>query len=233
MASDRELERLRTVYREIRPPLAARWSPENRGNRAMLAELDRRIERLVAERGLLEAGDEEILDVGCGYGHFLGTMRSLGTPAAALHGLDLLPERIAYACEHHPGIDFRAGRADRLPYADSTFSLVLFFSVFTSIVDESMRARIAAESRRVLRPGGAILWYDFRFDNPWNPHVRGMRRRDIARLFPGFALELDTVTLLPPLARRLGRLTQVAYPLLAATPALRTHHFGLLRPREV
>jgi SAM-dependent methyltransferase len=231
MKSDPEVERLTTVYREYRPPLAARWSPANPGNRAILTELDRRIGRLVNESGLLRTNDVKILDIGCGYGHFLETLRSLGAPAGALHGLDLLPERIDYARDHHPGVDFRTGRADEVPYPDGSFSLVLFFSLFTSIIDTGMRARVAAEARRVLRPGGAILWYDFRFDNPWNPHVRGMRRRDVADMFPGFALELDTITLLPPLARRLGPLTPVAYPLLAGVPALRTHHFGLLRPR--
>jgi len=37
------------------------------------------------------------------------------------------------------------------------------------------------------------------------------------------------VTLLPPLARRLGPATPLAYPVLAALPPLRSHLIGLLR----
>jgi hypothetical protein len=80
----------------------------------------------------------------------------------------------------------------------------------------------------VLRPGGAVLWYDFRYGNPRNPNVRGLRRAEIAALFPGFDERLELVTLMPQLARRLGRITSVAYPALARLRPLRTHYVGLL-----
>ena len=82
---------------------------------------------------------------------------------------------------------------------------------------------------RVLRVGGGVLWYDFRFNNPANRNVRGMGRRSIIRLFPNFELRLQSLTLLPPLARRLGPLTSVLYPALARLPFLRTHWLGLLK----
>jgi hypothetical protein len=87
---------------------------------------------------------------------------------------------------------------------------------------------VASEVRRVLRPGGALLWYDFRVGNPWNPHVRAMSRRSIRALFPGWRGSFRLVTLLPPLARRLGSLTPVFYPVLGTLPPLRTHWAGLL-----
>jgi hypothetical protein len=73
-----------------------------------------------------------------------------------------------------------------------------------------------------------VLWYDFRYDNPRNPNVRGITKRHVEALFPGFYMCLHTITLLPPLARRLGRLTPVLYPVLIAIPPLRTHYLGVL-----
>jgi len=96
-----------------------------------------------------------------------------------------------------------------------------------------MAGCVLTEVRRVLMPGGTVLWYDFRYNNPWNPHVRGMTKRHIRQFFPGFEMHLRTITLLPPLARRLGRLTPVLYPLLAAIPPLRTHYLGLLLRRSL
>ena len=52
------------------------------------------------------------------------------------------------------------GNGEELPYGNGTFDLVLLFSVLTSILDPRVQANLAAEARRVLRPGGAILWYD-------------------------------------------------------------------------
>src|SRR5262249_61904353 len=108
----------------------------------------------------------------------------------------------------------------------------LRFPLFTSILDAGVAGRVADEVRRVLRPGGALLWYDFRVANPWNPHVRAMSRRSVRELFPGWPATFRPVTLLPPLARRLHSLTPVLYPVLATLPPLRTHWAALLeRPR--
>ena len=76
------------------------------------------------------------------------------------------------------------------------------------------------------------MWYDFRVGNPWNRHVRGMSRRHLRALFPGWRGTFRLVTLLPPLARRLHALTPVLYPVLAAVPPLRTHWAGLLECPE-
>ena len=220
------------VYREYRPTVSQRWRPDNSGNAAILAELERRVVSVLRRAGLVPLAGRRILDVGCGYGHFLGLFRTLGAAPSDLHGVDLLPERIELARARHPDLEFTIGNGEELPYPDGTFDLVLLFSVLTSILDRGVQANLAAEARRVLRPGGAILWYDLRYDNPWNPHVRGLRRREVTRLFPDLSPALKTTTLLPPLARRLGPFTPVLYPLLVRLPFLRTHQLGLLRDRR-
>jgi hypothetical protein len=91
-----------------------------------------------------------------------------------------------------------------------------------------MARNVAQEVSRVLKPGGAVVWYDFIYNNPKNPQVRGLRLSAIRDLFPDFHFIMRKVTLFPPLARRLGPLTSVLYPALAAIPCLRTHYLGLL-----
>jgi hypothetical protein len=103
------------------------------------------------------------------------------------------------------------------------------FTVFSSILDPSMAGNVASEIARVLRPGGGLLWYDFRYNSPANRHVRGVSAHRVRELFPGLAGELHRVTVLPPLVRRLGPLTAAAYPALGAIPPLRSHLMGLLR----
>src|SRR5262249_49418911 len=131
---------------------------------------------------------------------------------------------------------FDCGNAEQLDFPDGSVDLVVLYTVFSSILDETMARNVADEARRVLRapdpasgrPRGAALWYDVRYANPSNPHTRAMTRQRSPALFPGFRLHLRSITLLPPVARRLGPLTPALYPLLASAPPLRSHYLGLL-----
>jgi ubiquinone/menaquinone biosynthesis C-methylase UbiE len=140
---------------------------------------------------------------------------------------------VAEAKSRYSNLHFECGNAEKLNFPDASFDLILFFTVFSSILDGDMAKNVASEAQRVLKPGGAVLWYDFRFNNPRNPNVRGIRKKDIKILFPKLRMHLSTITLLPPLARRLGRLVTIAYPILSAIPFLRTHYLGLLIKAEV
>jgi SAM-dependent methyltransferase len=231
-AGSKEVERVLDVYRTFLPKRSACWDPRNRGNAAILTELERRVVALLRARDRLPLGSATVLDVGCGYGHFVGLFQDLGADPANLHGVDLLPERIEAACRRRPAIAFRTGNAAELPYEDHSFDLVLLFSVMTSILDPAVRAAVASETRRVLRPGGAILLYDFRFDSPRNPHVRGLRRPEVERVFPDLVRSFETLTVAPPLARRLGPFTTTLYPMLRRVPVLRTHFLCLLEHRR-
>ena len=92
-----------------------------------------------------------------------------------------------------------------------------------------MKNAVSAEMRRVLRPGGAVLWYDFSYDKPRNLYVKVVKQREIEPLFPGFTYDLKRVTLASISARRLpSALLPVLYPLLSMTPILPTSHLGLL-----
>ena len=86
----------------------------------------------------------------------------------------------------------------------------------------------AQQLRRVLGPGGIVLWYDQRWPNPGNRRTRPVRRRDLDSLFPDAAIEVEPITLAPPLARSFPR----SYQRLHAVTALRSHLVGVIRPLE-
>jgi SAM-dependent methyltransferase len=230
MQVNAEVDRLKRVYREYgeRGWGQTKWSEANRGNAAILRERERKLKPLLKRPGSVPLDQQRILDVGCGTGETLARFEARGAKPENLFGVDLLADRIRGAREKFPGFHFREANAEALPFADGEFTLVSVFTVFTSILDPQMARNISREIARVLSPGGAVVWYDFRMNNPLNPHVRGISRREIRQLFPEFDLQLVSLTLLPLLARRLGFLTGLLYPCLASLPFLRSHYLGLL-----
>jgi SAM-dependent methyltransferase len=230
--SESEVSRIHNVYAARAKRLAGSVTadPANPGNLRFREELRRRLTRVLAERFPRPLSACRALDVGCGWGGVLGWLHEAGVPAAGLFGVDLLPASIAVARERFPDFTLRVANAERLEFDDGSFDLVVLCTVFSSIFDQGMAENLAREIDRVLAPGGAVVWYDIRYPNPSNPQVRRITKARVASLFPGYTLELERLTLLPPLARRLGGLTDVAYPVLASIPLLCTHHFGLLRP---
>lgn len=228
--SDDEVRRIQRVYQGYQDSGAAsmRWDKRNPGNRAIVAERHSAVRRLLSDRGWLPLKDRRVLEVGCGAGAELARLLELGAEPANLYGVDLLAQRISDARARYPGLRFGVANAEHLGFPDSHFDLVMAFTLFSSILDGGMARQIATEMVRVLNPGGAVLWYDFRYDNPRNPNVRGIPRPRIEALFPEAQLRIRSTTLLPPLARRLWRATPLIYPMLAILSPLRTHYVGLL-----
>src|SRR5258708_22176685 len=231
VVSDAEAHRIRTVYAERGQSLAGTRKADecNPGNLALVHETRGRLARILHDRFAKPLPQCRILDVGCGSGALLGWFHQLGVPASHLFGVDLVASRIEGAREAYPGCTFQVGNAEQLDFPDRWFDLVAVFTVFSSVLDRNMADNLAQTIGRVLARDGAVVWYDMRCPNPWNRNLRAMTRGRIRELFPKFALELEPVNLLPPLARRLGRLTGLAYPVLVSVPLLRTHLLGLLR----
>ena len=185
-------------------------------------------------RGLAEAGTFpldglSVLDVGCGKGTWLLEFSQWGAPASQLHGIDLDPQRLARAREKLPAAELVCGDAGKLPWPDANFDVISQFTVFTSILDLQLRQNVAREMARVLKPGGVILWYDFRVNNPRNRNVRGIGAAEIHALFPECSVRLRSLTLAPPLARRITPYSWSAARLLETLPFLRTHYLGIIR----
>ena len=196
-------------------------------------ERHRRTLLLLRNAGYIQLSDLKILDVGCGDGNLLRQFIQWGAKTGNLAGIELRAEPADYARSLIPQLDIRCGSADVLPWPDESFDVVCQHTVFTSILDPRLRIQIAAEMQRVLKDGGAILWYDFIYDNPRNPDVRGIGRKEIQDLFPELEINLQKITLAPPIARKIPeKLLSLLYPLLAMFPWLRTHYLGLLSKRQ-
>ena len=224
MSSD-EINRIRAVY--------ARWEPTydhtHPGHLMLVNERDARLKQLLATLPQALARCR-VLDVGCGFGSLLNLFHEQGAAANNLFGIDLLPHRIEIARQCYPLLSFKEGNGEQIDFPDRWFDIVTVFTVFSSILDHGMAENVARDIGRVLGPGGIIIWYDMRYPNPWNPNVRPMTKARIRELFPSFQLDLESLTVLPPLARRLGSGLNTIYPLLARVPILRSHYLGLLRP---
>ncbi len=197
--------------------------------------------RLLDREGLIPLQEKSILDVGCGEGQHLLDLESWGARRAHLAGIDLVETRLTRArarLGHRTdgaldSPDLRLGDASKLPWPNEAFDMVHQNTVFTSILDSEMRRAVASEIVRVLKPGGALIWYDFCFNNPQNTNVRGIGAREIRSLFPACTVRLSRITLAPPIARRLVPVTWIGSLVLEKLRALNTHYLAFIRkPRS-
>lgn len=165
-----------------------------------------------------------VLEVGCGHGSNLLELASLGFDAGRLVGNELLPERAAAARGQLPAAtEVHEGDALALPFAEASFDLVYQSTVFSSLLDDAFQQRLADAMWCWVRPGGAVLWYDFTYDNPRNPDVRGVPLARVRALFPSARIDARRVTLAPPISRRAARIHPGLCQALGALPVLRTH----------
>ncbi len=121
-----------------------------------------------------DATGARVLDVGCGDAGVLIAFAEQGARAA---GIELDEKSLARgrirAEEHGVDVDLRSGVAERLPWEDGSFDLVILDNVLEHVRD---RERTLQEIRRVLRPGGLLylvtpkpfsvysLWNDPHYD---------------------------------------------------------------------
>ena len=97
-----------------------------------------------------------LLDWGCGCGRVLRHWPDL--PQTRVFGCDIDRRMVDWCNEHLPFAEVALNDlSPPLPYADSTFDLVYAFSVMTHLSEELQHAWID-ECRRVLRPGGFLLF---------------------------------------------------------------------------
>ena len=162
-------------------------------------------------------------------GDALRQMLEYGADPELLTGIDLLDENVKRAHRLSPHLRVICGSASRMPFPDASFDLVMQFTLFTSILNDEVKQAIASEMIRVLAPGGRILWYDFSFNNPKNPDVRGIGKQEIRSLFPNLEMKVKRITLAPPLGRKIAPMSPVLYYLLSRVRPLCTHLLSLMR----
>jgi SAM-dependent methyltransferase len=166
----------------------------------------------------------QLAEVGCGNGSNLLELLRFGFAPEHLTGIELLPDLAAAARRQLPAaLRILDGDASTAPLAPASQDLVLASTVFSSLLDDAFQQHLADAMWRWLRPGGAVVWYDFTWNNPRNPDVRGVPLARVRALFPQGRLQHRRLTLAPPLARALARVHPALLPLFDAVPLLRTH----------
>ena len=228
-----ENERLREVYGDYERDASTRkrWDPSAPGNVEISRERQRVARDMLAAHGSWPPRPLSVLEIGCGGGRVMMDLHAAGAPVDSIVGVDLIADRVARS-DLVGAAPLLVGDAVALPAADATFDVVMAFTVFSSILDDAVSTAIAREADRVLVPGGVVLVYDFRYPSPRNRNTVRVTPADLRALFPGYRSHSRTLSFVPPIARRLGRLATVAYRPLAAVPFLRTHAMSALtKPR--
>jgi tocopherol O-methyltransferase len=120
-----------------------------------------RMEVRIAESADL-ASARDVLDVGCGIGGpacYLATQTSARVRGLTPNAVQLdLARMLARDSNLAHQVTFDQGSASRLPYADESFDVVLFFESPCHFPD---RDRFFREVHRVLRPGGRLAGEDW------------------------------------------------------------------------
>lgn len=152
-------------------------------------------------------------------------LMQLGFDPNRLEGVDLQPDRVAAArAVLPPTVRLRVGDACQVPVAPGSLDMVLQFTVLSSVIEPQARVELASAMWRWLKPGGAVLSYDFVVPSPGNREVRPVTLSDLRGLFPqGIITQVRRVTLAPPLARALGRMRPSWLAAAARLTWLRTH----------
>lgn len=129
--------------------------------------------------------DGYLIDVGCGSGR-------LAKPISAYLkgrylGFDLVPELVAHARRITSRPDWRFEVIDHIaiPEADGEADMVCFFSVLTHLLHEQGYWYLE-EARRVLRPGGRIVFSFLEFTEPahWPVFADTLQATKQRQIFP-------------------------------------------------
>lgn len=200
-------------YHPLKPDVAAAHDEKRRATR-----------RWIRVCGIAPVETKRVLEIGCGMGSDLLEFIQLGFEPLLLTSNELLEARAQKARIRLPEvIPLLVGDASTLELPNEAFDIVYQSMVFTSLLDETFQQTLADKLWNLTAPGGGILWYDFIYNNPWNPDVRGIPVARIRALFPHGKLRFWRVTLAPPISRRVTRIHPGLYSLFNALPFLRTH----------
>jgi arsenite methyltransferase len=128
--------------------------------------------------GTLEPG-EFVLDVGSGAGTDSLVAAQMVAPQGRVTGVDMTPEMLAKARAAAvemgaTNVEFIEGEAERLPFEDESFDVLISNGVIDLAPDKDA---VFSEVHRVLRPGGRIQIADVTIQNPVSEE--GRRKIDL------------------------------------------------------
>lgn len=227
-----DLDRLRQEYADRARRFAAddRYTLTNQTNLFTIQQRQRDLVNVLHHHDLLPLSGKRVLEMGCGNGGVLLEWLQYGVRPNNLHGVELLPARLAHTRRILPQLPLVLADGRHMAYPDRAFDIVLQFTVLSSILDRTIQQQLAREMVRVLKPGGVIISYDF-WLNPTNKQTVGMTPRVLHALFADCDLTFCRVTLAPPIARRLVPLSWITAAWLEKLKLFNSHFLVVIRPK--
>jgi ubiquinone/menaquinone biosynthesis C-methylase UbiE len=202
----------------------SRYSPLNASTYMSEQEKERALIKLFKREKLEPLKNKRILEIGCGTGANLLQFIRFGFQPVNLFANDLIIERIAEAKKRLPNqVSFYEGDIINQNFEDESFDIVCQSMVFSSILEEKFKALLSKKMWEWTKPNGGILWYDFIYDNPKNNDVKGIKLKEIKKLFPNQDFDCHRLTLAPPISRLVTKIHPNFYTLFNLTYFLRTH----------
>lgn len=98
----------------------------------------------------LSIGARDVLEVGCGTGHWIDRLREDGRHVV---GLDPSAEMVRRAVNKGSGLRFALGTAEALPFRSRSFDLIIVVNALHHFADPR---RFLSEAKRVVREGGRV-----------------------------------------------------------------------------
>lgn len=164
------------------------------------------------------AKDWRVLEVGCGSGRLLLLLREMKI-GRKLFGCDIDSNELDTKLTALD-MPLTVNPSDMLAFGDASFNMLVQSVVFSSVPDAGVRVKLAQEMDRVLVPGGNILWYDV---IKTGGNLIGFNRKELGRLFPGYAIKEFRCGLSYRLAAALAYKSQALVTLAEALPFWRSH----------
>ena len=131
-------------------------------------------------RGTVELRGLRVLEVSCGHGGGASYFTRTYQPAEYV-GIDLNPEAIRHCRARHQaaGLRFEQGDAQKLPFADAYFDVVVNVEASHCYPDFP---GFVAEVARLLKPGGRFCHADLRYRNGVDEWVAALAKHPQLRL---------------------------------------------------
>jgi len=239
-----ETDRIKNEYkkRDSSQALAAAYSPSNPAG----VYIRQQVEFYIADHLFRKFGgpgpsgagvnravkDLRLLDIGTGSGSMLAMFAALGFEPSNLFGADLIFDRARAASEKSPASGIVNCNAAFMPFKDSSFDVVSQFTVFSSVTSVEMKSMIASEMRRVVKPGGTIIWYDMIHTNPFNANLKGVGYGEITELFGARPRECSRIVLNPWILRPLLGYSKALCDMLSALKILNSFYICFIKVKK-
>lgn len=165
-----------------------------------------------------------LLEIGAGNGTNAEIFLDFGFKLQNIYFNELLPERISAIKSNYPKNILFEGNAIRIN-SDEKFDVIFQSTVFTSILNQVDRQKLAEKMLSLLKPNGIILWYDFIYNNPKNKDVRKVDVKELKLLFvKSSSIYYKKITLAPPIGRKVKKFYK-----LFNIPFLRSHILAIIK----